>query len=52
MSEKGIKIHRSYVGNYFTSLEMMGATLSVMKLDEELKELVDMPCYSVGLKQR
>ena len=47
-----IKIHRSYVGNYFTSLEMMGATLSVMKLDDELKELIDMPCYSVGLKQR
>jgi dihydroxyacetone kinase-like protein len=48
----GIKICRSYVGNYFTSLEMMGATLSVMKLDGELKELIGMPCYSVGLKQR
>lgn len=52
ISEKGIKIHRSYVGNYFTSLEMMGATLTVMKLDEELKPLVDMPCYSMGLKQK
>ncbi len=48
---KGIKIHRSYVGNYFTSLEMMGATLTVMKLDDELKELIDMPANSVGLKQ-
>ncbi len=51
ISEKGIKIHKAYVGNYFTSLEMMGATLTVMKLDEELKELVDMPANSVGLKQ-
>lgn len=51
LSAKGIKIHRSYVGNYFTSLDMMGATLTVMKLDEELKELIDMPCYSMGLKQ-
>lgn len=51
LAEKGIRIHRSYVGNYFTSLEMMGATLTVMKLDEELKELIDMPCYSMGLKQ-
>lgn len=51
LKEKGIKIHRSYVGNYFTSLEMMGATLTVMKLDEELKELIDMPANSVGLKQ-
>lgn len=49
---KGIKIHRGYAGNYFTSLEMMGATLTVMKLDDELKQLVDMPCYSMGLKQK
>ena len=51
MTEKGIKIHRSYVGNYFTSLDMMGATLTVMKLDDELKELVDMEAYTMGLKQ-
>ncbi len=49
--EKGIRIHRAYVGNYFTSLDMMGATLTVMKLDEELKELIDLPAYSMGLKQ-
>lgn len=51
LTEKGIKTHRAYVGNYFTSLEMMGATLTIMKLDDELKELMDMPCYSMGLKQ-
>ena len=51
LNEKGIKVHRSYVGNYFTSLEMMGVTLTVMKLDEELKECMDMPVNSVGLKQ-
>lgn len=49
--EKGIQVHRSYVGNYFTSLEMMGATLTIMKLDEELQELIDMPSDSIGLKQ-
>jgi dihydroxyacetone kinase-like protein len=48
---KGITIHRGYAGNYFTSLEMMGATLTVMKLDEELKQLIDAPCYSMGMKQ-
>jgi len=47
----GIRIHRSYVGNYFTSLEMAGATLTVMKLDAELKQLIDMPADSMGLKQ-
>ncbi len=51
LSDKGIRIHRSYVGNYFTSLEMMGATLTVMKLDDELKELIDMPAESMGLTQ-
>ena len=39
LTEKGIKTHKAYVGNYFTSLDMMGATLTVMKLDDELKEL-------------
>jgi dihydroxyacetone kinase-like protein len=52
LDAEGLKVHRSYVGNYFTSLEMAGATLTVMKLDKELKELMDMPCYSMGLKQR
>ena len=51
LSKRGIRIYKSYVGNYFTSLDMMGATLTVMKLDEELKELLDMPANSMGLKQ-
>ena len=52
LTENNLKVHRAYVGNYFSSLDMMGATLSVMKLDDELKALIDMPCYSMGLKQR
>lgn len=52
LREKGINVHRSYVGNYFTSLEMMGVTLTMMKLDEELKKLMDAPAYSMGFKQR
>jgi phosphoenolpyruvate---glycerone phosphotransferase subunit DhaK len=51
LREKNIHIYRSYVGNYFTSLEMMGATLTIMKLDSELKELLDMPVDTMGLKQ-
>lgn len=51
LTEKGIKTYRSYVGNYFTSLDMMGATLTVMKLDDELKELVDVDVYTMGMKQ-
>lgn len=51
LGEKNISVYRPYVGDYFTSLEMMGVTLTVMRLDEELKELIDMDCYSMGLKQ-
>ena len=51
LSEKGMRIHRPYVGNYFTSLEMMGVTLTIMKLDDELKQLIDLDAYSVGLRQ-
>ncbi len=51
LEEKGIIVYKAYVGNYFTSLEMMGITLTVMKLDDELKECLDMPVNSVGLKQ-
>lgn len=51
LEKAGIRIHRSFVGNYFTSLEMNGVTLSVMKLDDELKRLIDAPCESMGLTQ-
>jgi dihydroxyacetone kinase-like protein len=51
LEEKQIKVHVSYVGNYFTSLEMAGATLSLMKLDEELKACIDYEADSVGLRQ-
>jgi phosphoenolpyruvate---glycerone phosphotransferase subunit DhaK len=43
LTEKGIEIHRSYVGDYSTSLEMGGASVSIMNLDKELAELVDHP---------
>lgn len=51
LNEKGIKVHASYVGNYFTSLEMAGATLTVMKLDDELKECIDYEADSPGFRQ-
>lgn len=52
LRERGIGIYRSYVGNYFTSLEMNGVTLSLMKLDEELKECLDEEVETVGMTQR
>jgi dihydroxyacetone kinase-like protein len=37
---RGLKIWKPYVGSYFTSLDMIGATLTVMALDDELKTLL------------
>lgn len=51
LTEKGINIFKAYVGNYFTSLEMAGATLTLTKLDDELKECIAYEAYSVGLRQ-
>jgi dihydroxyacetone kinase len=41
-----------WVGEYATSLEMAGASLSIMRLDAELKELVDAPAESPFFVQR
>lgn len=50
--EKKIKVYKTYVGNFLTSMDMMGASLTVTKLDDELKRMLDIPCYSMGLKQK
>ena len=44
--ENGIKVYRNYVGEFATSMEMAGMSITLMKLDEELKRLLDAPAYS------
>ena len=51
LQDQGICVYRSYVGNYFTSLEMMGVTVSLMRLDSELKQLLDLEVDTPALKQ-
>jgi dihydroxyacetone kinase-like protein len=43
LDEKGIKIGRSYVGEFFTGLEMAGFSVTLTKLDAELKKLLGAP---------
>jgi dihydroxyacetone kinase-like protein len=43
LTDRGIKVTRSYVGEYCTSLDMAGASLTLVKLDPELNELFDAP---------
>lgn len=41
LAEKGIKVYKTFVGNYMTSIEMAGFSISLLRLDDELKELLD-----------
>jgi dihydroxyacetone kinase-like protein len=43
LDEREIKVGRSYVGEFFTGLEMAGFSVTLMRLDEELKELLEAP---------
>ena len=47
---RGIKIVRSLVGPYITSLEMAGVTISLVKMDDELISLWDAPVKTPGLR--
>ncbi|GAB6138897.1 dihydroxyacetone kinase subunit DhaK [Halanaerobaculum tunisiense] len=43
LSDKKIKTYKTFVGEYMTSLEMAGVSVTLLKLDEELKELLEAP---------
>jgi dihydroxyacetone kinase-like protein len=43
VEKRGMKIKRNYVGNYCTSLEMAGYSLTLLKLDPEIEELLAAP---------
>jgi len=51
LSDYGIKIHRTYMGEFFTSLEMGGFSVTLTKMDEELKRLIDAPCDGIHFVQ-
>lgn len=46
LRDKNISVHRAMVGEYATSLEMAGASVTVLRLDDELKRLIDAPADS------
>lgn len=52
LSSRGITIRRTWVGEYATSLEMAGASLSLLRLDGEILRLLDAPCESPFLTKR
>ena len=52
LSDRGIKIHRAFIGEYATSMEMSGASISLCKLDDDMTKLLDAPAYSPLLSQQ
>jgi dihydroxyacetone kinase len=51
LAEAGIRIATSYVGNYATSLDMAGCSITLVRLNTELKYWIEAPCQSVALVQ-
>lgn len=41
LAEKGVKVYKTFVGEYMTSIEMAGFSISLLKLDDQLKGLLD-----------
>jgi len=51
LGEKGISLYRSYIGEYVTSMDMAGASISLLLLNDELKPLLDAPANTPFFKQ-
>src|SRR5690606_17835233 len=52
LADRNITVERSLVGNYITSLEMAGMSITVLRLDEELVDLWDAPVHTAALRWR
>jgi dihydroxyacetone kinase-like protein len=50
LSARGVKVGRNLVGSYITSLEMAGASITLLKLDDELAGLWDAPVKTAALR--
>jgi dihydroxyacetone kinase-like protein len=50
LTERGIRVTRSLVGNFTTSLEMQGVSVTVLRLDDELTALWDAPVHTAALR--
>jgi dihydroxyacetone kinase len=51
LGDHGLKASRTFIGEYATSMEMAGASLTLLRLDDEFKALLDAPAFSPFLLQ-
>lgn len=50
LADKNIHAYKTLVGEYMTSLEMTGCSITVLKLDDELKRLLDAPSFAPAFR--
>ncbi len=50
LAERGIKTYRTFVGNYMTAIDMAGASVTLLRLDAELKTYLDAAADTIALK--
>lgn len=50
LHEKGITVYKTFVGEYMTSIEMQGFSISLLRLDDELKGLLNAPADTPAWK--
>lgn len=51
LEEAGFKVFKTYVGDFMTSIDMAGMSITLFKVDDELKKLVSAPADTIGLTQ-
>ena len=51
LEKKNIKVYRSFVGNYLTSLDQEGVSITLLKLDDQMKELLDAKANTPAYKE-
>jgi dihydroxyacetone kinase-like protein len=52
LDDHNIKVYKPFIGEYATSMEMKGASISLFRLDDEMKRLLDVPSHSPFLLQQ
>jgi phosphoenolpyruvate---glycerone phosphotransferase subunit DhaK len=52
LEEKGIRVFKVYIGEFATSMEMAGASISLLKLDDELRDLLSKPAHTPFFEQK
>ena len=46
LKDNNVSIFKTYVGNYMTAIDMAGASITLLKVDQELKQYLLAPCFS------